>query len=173
MRCWQAGRHLGGAATPFQPLAPQGPALSLGGPSPDSGALVGFQGVLQTDVDNGADTADGFGAFDLTYRGLRSREEESMGIGGTRRLLFPLGRQVAPDSRCSSAHRTSLPTYRSQSKTGPSRLVASFTRSRRPTPLPTRSAGGDSPARCRICSRSPRAGTGFPIVGAVKPDEVE
>lgn len=86
---------LGATAALGQPLPPKRLAFLLGGSSPDAGALICLQRVLETVVDHRADMTDGLG---LLYRTLVETvgggEEERIGMAGAGGTGSPVRSQL-------------------------------------------------------------------------------
>ena len=96
------------SATPpgGEPLAPEGFTLAFGGAGPDTGTLVGLEGVLETVLGYCAHSADGSGTFDRSGGCVESGEEEGVGISPARRLVFPIGDEALYKTQRTLGHTT-------------------------------------------------------------------
>jgi len=97
---------LGAATSGSKPLATKGLALVLGGAGPDTGTLVGFEGVLETILGDPADPADCPGTFHRSRWCLRAREEEGVGVSAAGRLVLPIGDEVLGETQRTLGHTT-------------------------------------------------------------------
>ncbi len=100
------GLQLGAATSGGEPLAPEGFTLPFGGAGPDTGTLVGLEGVLETILGDCAHRADGLGTFDSCGGCVRSGEEEGVGISPASRSVFPIGDEVLGETQRTLGHTT-------------------------------------------------------------------
>lgn len=100
------GLQLGAATPGGEPLAPEGFTLAFGGAGPDTGTLVGLEGILETVLGYRAHSADGSGTFDRSGGCVGSGEEEGVGISPAGRLVFPIGDEVSYKTQRTLGHTT-------------------------------------------------------------------
>ncbi len=98
--------QLGAATSGGEPLAPEGFTLAFGGAGPDTGTLVGLEGVLETVLGDCAHRADGLGTFDSCGGCVRSGEEEGVGVSPAGRLVLPIGDEVLGGAEPTLGHTT-------------------------------------------------------------------